>query len=380
MRRLGTGAYLVGGLVTALATVVAAPLLVLPSRGRAWGEWHRRRAGRLLGVAVPARPAAGRRVGPLLRRGVLWPLVHVATVLPLGLALMLCSANALTAAWAMTMWWLFPASAVPRLVGDVPVDDWTTALTAAPLQAAVLAAAARWGGPPLARAHARICLVLLAPSAAELLTQRVRALTRTRAGALDAHAAELRRIERDLHDGVQARLVAIAVRLGLARESLTGVPEGVARLVGEAHEGIEEAMTELRKVARTVYSPILADRGLDGALAALAADAAVPTRLRVGALGAVPSAVETVAYYAVTEALANTAEHGHATQAVVHVERADARLWIEVTDDGIGGADETRGTGIAGIRRRVAALDGTVRVTSPAGGPTTVAVEVPCEP
>ncbi|MFD3619625.1 histidine kinase [Streptomyces sp. NPDC058676] len=381
-------AYLFGCLLTSLATVVALPLLLLPAPARAWGDWHRRRAGRLLGVAVPARPAAppgGPRVwwrrmrtDPGARRGLLWPVAHVITGLPFGLAVLLCVGNLFTAVVAMTLWWVFPAGAGPHLIGDVPVTGWPLALTAAPLQAGVLATTAWWGGPLLARAHARVCLALLLPSATERLARRVEVLTRTRAGALDAHAAELRRIERDLHDGVQARLVAVAVRLGVTRESLTDAPESVTRLLREAHEGIEEAMTELRTVVRTTYPPILADRGLGGALAALAADSVVPTRLHVGTLDAVPAAAESVAYFVVAEALTNTAKHGRATHAEVHVRRTGAWLSIEVGDDGIGGADETLGTGIAGIRRRVLALDGTVRITSPQGGPTRIAVEVPC--
>ncbi|WP_308406979.1 histidine kinase [Streptomyces sp. AC555_RSS877] len=383
----GTG-YLLGCLPTALVTLVALPLLVLPAPAHAWGDWHRRRARRLLGVAVPARPAAPpggprawwrrMRDDSGARRGMLWPVAHVATGLPFGLAVLLCVGNLFTALVAMTLWWVFPAGSGPHLIGDVPVTDWARALTAAPLQAVVLAAAAWWGGPLLARAHAQICLALLLPSATERLARRVEVLTRTRAGALDAHAAELRRIERDLHDGVQARLVAVAVRLGVTRESLTDAPESVTRLLREAHEGIEEAMTELRTVVRTTYPPILADRGLGGALAALAADSVVPTRLHVGTLDAVPAAAESVAYFVVAEALTNTAKHGRATRAEVHVRRTGARLSIEVGDDGIGGADETLGTGIAGIRRRVLALDGTVRITSPPGGPTRIAVEVPC--
>ncbi|MUN35147.1 sensor histidine kinase [Actinomadura litoris] len=388
--RWAAAAYLFGALGTAVVTVLGAPLLAVPAQGRAWAERHRRRAGRLLGVAVPARPMTPpmtppmtrARVGPALRRGLLWPVAHVGTALPSGLALVLCVGNIVTALVAMTAWWAFPADAPPHLQGDVPVDGWTVALTAAPAQAAVLLAVAWWGGPPLARAHARLCLALLAPTPAERLSERLSArvetLTRTRADALDAHAAELRRIERDLHDGVQARLVAVAVRLGVARESLAGAPEDVAVLVGDAHEGVEEAMAELRGVVRGVYPPILADRGLAGALAALAADSAVPTRLSVGRLDAVPAAVETVAYFAVTEALANIARHARATRAQVRVERAGDRLSILVADDGAGGADEARGTGLAGIRRRVAALDGTLRLTSPPGGPTALAVEVPC--
>ncbi|WP_461008299.1 sensor histidine kinase [Streptomyces capparidis] len=381
-------AYLLGGLLTALATVVALPLLVLPTPARAWADWHRRRAGRLLGVAVPARPAAPpggprawwrrMRADPGARRDLLWPTVHMAVGLPAGLAVLLCVGNVVMAVPAMTLWWAFPADAAPRLLGDVRVTGWRIALSAAPLQAAVLTGAAWWGCPPLARAHARVCLALLSPSATERLARRVEVLTRTRAGALDAHAAELRRIERDLHDGVQARLVAVAVRLAVTRESLTDAPEAVTRLLREAHEGVEEAMTELRAVVRTTYPPILADRGLGGALAALAADSLVPTRLHVGELDEVPPAAESVAYFVVAEALANTARHSRAGHAAVRVERTGARLSIRVTDDGIGGADEALGTGIAGIRRRVLALDGTVRISSPPGGPTTIAAEVPC--
>ncbi|MGP4024149.1 histidine kinase [Actinomadura sp. 3N407] len=375
-------AYLLGSLLTAIAAAVALPLLLLPGQGRAWADWHRRRAGRLLGVPVPARPAEDGglriRIVRVARGGLLWPMVHAGMALPFGLAMVVCLGNVLMAVWAMTLWWVHPADAAPRLLGDVPVSGWAVALTAAPSQAIVLTAVAWWGGPLLARTHARICLALLSPSATERLTRRVEVLTLTRAGALDAHAAELRRIERDLHDGVQARLVAIAVRLGVARESLTSAPEGVTNLVKEAHEGVEEAMTELRNVVRTVYPPILADRGLAGALAALAADSAVPARLQVGRLDAVPAAVETVAYFVVTEALTNAAKHGRATRAEVHVQRVGACLSIRVSDDGVGGADEALGTGIAGIRRRVAALDGTVQVTSPTGGPTIMAVEVPC--
>jgi signal transduction histidine kinase len=150
------------------------------------------------------------------------------------------------------------------------------------------------------------------------------------------------------------------------------------KLLREAHEGTEEAMTELREVIRTVYPPILADRGLAGALATVASRGGVPTRVDIGDLGRIPAAVEAVAYFAVTETLTNVAKHSHATGAGVRVHRTGDRLSVTVSDDGVGGADETVGTGLDGIRRRARALDGTMMVTSPAGGPTEVTVEVPC--
>ncbi len=380
--------YLLGGLPSAVATVVALPALVLPNRARAWADRHRRRAGLLLGVPVPARPApppdgprAWRRVltDQAARRDLLWPMVHVATALPFGLAALMCLGNIFTGLWAMALWWALPPEAIPKLAGDVPVNGWAIALTAAPAQIIVLTAAVWWGAPLLARAHARICLRMLSPSAAQRLTRRVEVLTRTRAEALDAHAAELRRIERDLHDGVQARLVASAMRLGLAHELLAEAPEDVTRLVREAHEGIEQAMTELRNVIRTAYPPILADRGLDGALTALAAGCGVPARVDLGDLGEVPAAVEAVAYFVVAEALTNAAKHSRATRAEIRARRTSTGLSLQITDDGIGGANEALGTGITGIRRRVLALDGDVVLTSPPGGPTTIAMEVPCE-
>ncbi|GGJ79366.1 histidine kinase [Streptomyces camponoticapitis] len=380
--------YLLGSLTTAATALVALPLLVLPAPAHAWADWHRRRAGLLLGVPVPERSAPEAdgprarwrrlRTDPHARRDLLWLPVHMVTALPFGLAAVVCLGNVVTGWWAMTLWWALPEEAVPKLLGDITVDGWAVALTAAPAQIGLLTAVAWWGGPPLARAHARICLTMLSPSAAQRLTRRVEVLTRTRAEALDAHAAELRRIERDLHDGVQARLVAVAMRLGVAGESLADAPDDVRELIRQAHEGVEEAMTELRQVIRTAYPPILADRGLGGALTALAAGCGVPARVRFGDVGPVPAAVEAVAYFVVAEALSNAARHGRAPRAEVRVGRTGAGLSVRITDDGIGGADEERGTGIAGIRRRVLALDGSVLVTSPPGGPTTIAVEVPC--
>jgi signal transduction histidine kinase len=364
-------AYLLGTTSTALVTVLALPLLCVPALGRPWAQWHQRRAGRLRDVTVVPRPVA-------VRRYLRWLVVHVATGLPIGLVAALCLGNLLFAAAAAVLWPVFPASDPPRLLIEVPVTSWGRALALGLPQIAGLAALAYWIFPVLAGMHARISLAMLAPSAAERLADRVALLTRTRTDVLEAHGAELRRIERDLHDGTQARLVAIAMRLAMARQALPDDPQLVARFLREAHDGVEEAMTELRDVIQTIYPPILADRGLAGALKTLAHRGGVPTQVDIGELGQVPAAVEAVAYFAVTEALTNVAKHSHATAAAVRARRAGDRLSVTISDDGTGGADEARGTGLAGIRRRAQALDGTVTVTSPDGGPTGVTVELPC--
>ncbi|MFI6927469.1 histidine kinase [Nonomuraea spiralis] len=371
-RAFSGSVYLLGTLATAVVTAFALPVLLAPPVAQGWAAWHRRRAGRLLGVAAEGRPGGRRDLG--------WALAHVAVGFPLGLAALLCLGNIVVAAVAMTLWWAFPADARPTLFSflDVPVDDWVTALAGGSVQIAVLGAVAWWVLPMPARLHARLCLAVLTPSARERLTERVDVLTRSRVGVVDAHGAELRRIERDLHDGTQARLVTIAMHLGLARESLADDPDTVAALLDQAHETTEEAMAELRTVLQTIYPPILADRGLDGALTTLAARSGVPVRIELAELGALPATVETVAYYVIAEALTNVTKHAAATRAALRIERAGDVLTIEVTDDGKGGADETRGTGIPGIRRRVAALDGVVRLDSPPGGPTTLAVRMPC--
>jgi signal transduction histidine kinase len=353
-------------------TLVAAPLLGVPSLAAPWAERHRRRAGALLGRPVQPRPRAP-------RRDLAWLVTQVATGLPAGTFALLCLGNLLLTLVDTVGWWAFPASDPPRLLLlGVPIDSWASALTINLAQLLLLAVLAAIALPPLARVHARCCLAVLAPSPAVQLAARVTELTRTRADVLQAHGAELRRIERDLHDGTQARLVAIAMRLAVAGESLPQDPDAAAALVGQARAETEEAMTELRSVIRTIYPPVLADQGLVGALSTLATRAGVPTRIDIGELGEVPAALEAVAYFAVTEALANIARHSRATKAAVHVTRNGAMLSAAITDDGTGGADASQGSGLDGIRRRAAALDGIMKISSPPGGPTTITVELPC--
>ncbi|WEO99728.1 histidine kinase [Streptomyces sp. FXJ1.172] len=224
---------------------------------------------------------------------------------------------------------------------------------------------------------------LLKPSPKALLAERVAELTQTRAGAIAAHAAELlRRIERDLHDGTQARLVSLSMRIGLAKRAYDHDSETVPRMLDDAQDLAEEALTELRHVVRGIHPPILTDRGLVGAVRALAASSALDVSTQVDGLEdpgvRAPAAVEAAAYFAVAEVLTNAARHSGSSRASVQVERLPAGLRVAVRDEGLGGADEGAGTGLLGVRRRAAALDGAVTVSSPVGGPTTMVVELPC--
>jgi signal transduction histidine kinase len=189
---------------------------------------------------------------------------------------------------------------------------------------------------------------------------------------------ERRRIERDLHDGAQQRLVALAANLGAAKEKLEHDPEEGREMVAVAHEEAKAALAEIRDLVRGIHPVILEDRGLDAALSAVVARSPVPVTLDVQVTTRPPAAVESAAYFVVNEALTNVARHAHATRAHVSLARAGNRLVVEVRDDGVGGADVAGGSGLQGLRDRVAGLGGTMYVISPAGGPTTISVELPC--
>jgi signal transduction histidine kinase len=206
---------------------------------------------------------------------------------------------------------------------------------------------------------------------------RIDELETTRAGAVSVQETELRRIERDLHDGAQARLIALGMNIGMAEEKLASDPEGARALLVEARTGAREALEELRDLARGIHPPILTDRGLESAITALAGHAPVPVFLAVDIPERPAPAVESAAYFVVAEALANAIKYASATRISITVRDVDGVLIAEVVDDGRGGAD-TAGEGFTGLRQRVAALDGTLRVESPEGGPTTVRAELPC--
>ena len=219
-------------------------------------------------------------------------------------------------------------------------------------------------------------VLLSSPRQAEL-AERIETLESSRAGAVDVQDTELRRIERDLHDGAQARLVALGMSLGMAEHTLAEDPKRAGELLAEARVGAEQALRELRDLARGIHPPVLSDRGLEAAIAALAASTPMQVAVSVR-LDERPSAVvESAAYFVAAEALANAAKHAHAEHVQVRAARVGDVLELEVCDDGLGGADPA-GSGLVGLRRRVEALDGKFALSSPAGGPTRVRAELPC--
>jgi signal transduction histidine kinase len=219
--------------------------------------------------------------------------------------------------------------------------------------------------------------VIVRTTRRDRLARRVETLETTRLGAVEEQDAELRRIERDLHDGAQARLVALGLSLGMAEQKFRTDPEEAEKLVAEARAGVAEALTELRDLARGIHPPVLADRGIAAALDTLADRSPLPTTVHVELPGRPPARVETAAYFVAAEALANAAKHSGADRVEISVCQRDGILAVAITDDGAGGADAAGG-GLSGLRRRVEALDGTLTVESPAGGPTTIRAELPC--
>jgi signal transduction histidine kinase len=210
------------------------------------------------------------------------------------------------------------------------------------------------------------------------LAARIADLETSRAGAVDQQETELRRIERDLHDGAQARLVALGMSLGMAEQKLTSDPVAARALLSDARRGAHEVLEELRNLARGIHPPVLADRGLEAAVASLITRSPLPVKLEVAVDERPPPAVETAAYFVVAEALANVGKHANATHAEIAIRRVRDALVAEITDNGSGGAN-CSGPGLNGLAQRVEALDGTLEVTSPPGGPTTIRAVMPCE-
>jgi signal transduction histidine kinase len=246
------------------------------------------------------------------------------------------------------------------------------------VQGTALLALGLWLAPRVMREHEMLPADAELAARAQQLTQRVQTLTRTRSEAVDTAVAELRRIERDLHDGAQARLVAVGMSLQAAERLFATNPEAALALVGEAKESSSRALTDLRDLVRGIYPPVLADRGLGDAIRALARDTPLPTVVDVDLPEQVDLPVASAIYFSVAEALANATKHAHARSVRIVLSQAAGMLRAEVTDDGAGGADPAAGTGLAGVERRLATFDGILAVSSPPGGPTIVVIEVPC--
>jgi signal transduction histidine kinase len=266
---------------------------------------------------------------------------------------------------------------VPHLVLFAPADR--PLITLAAVECAAILALGVWLVPRTIGVHAR---VLLGREADAELAGRVEQLTQTRADAVDTAAAELRRVERDLHDGAQARLVALGMSLRAAERLIPTSPQAAIALVAEARESSSKALTELRDLVRGVYPPVLADRGLADAVRALALDTPVRTETEIDLPGRLDPPVESACYFAIAEALTNAVKHSGARLVQIRMRYsgrpAPGVLRIEVTDNGDGGADPAEGSGLAGVERRLATFDGILAVSSPLGGPTIIVMEIPC--
>jgi len=392
-----SGVLALASFVSVLPLVVmSGPMMILALAGLAvlWfafllchglAHLERRRASAVLGVDFRVRPIGPDGANPLKRmlmwtrsRGSWLELCYALIALPfvgwLGAALVFTAFGAALAFLTFPLWgW---AAAGGASVLGVHVGFFLSAVVHVVVGAAALLAA-----PPLARGVAAVQLamarLLLEPGANERLTARVDTLEETRAGMVAAADAERRRIERDLHDGAQQRLVALAMTLGRAKVSED--PALSRRLLDEAHGEAKEALVELRNLARGIHPAVLTDRGLDAAVSALAARTPVPVAVDVDLPRRADPAIEAIAYFVVAEALTNVAKHSGATRAWLTVGFEGPDLVVEVLDDGRGGANPDGG-GLRGLRDRVRAVDGQVILTSPPGGGTTLRVELPCAP
>ncbi|WP_103760410.1 sensor histidine kinase [Streptomyces sp. SM10] len=377
-----------GMLITFLGIPILAAGLVV-CRGFGVVERGRARGLLKLDIADPA-PVRGKGglmswVGAVLKSGVSWRhLLYAVLHMPWATFAFTVAVTFWTYGWAAftyPLWrWVFPAYAGIggiQLYGDrthqVYLDSPTEIAVTSALGLAVVLVTP-WIVRGLVSVDRVMVLGLLGPSR---LATRVSELESDRGVVVDTAAADLRRIERDLHDGAQARLVALAMGLGLAKEKLTDDPEAAARMVDEAHGEVKVALQELRDLARGIHPAVLTDRGLDAALSAIASRCTVPVKVVVDLDSRPAQAIEGIAYFTVSELLQNVSKHARATRASVDVWRAQDRLMLQVTDNGRGGAGVSTGSGLAGLTERLDAVDGILVVDSPAGGPTTVTAELP---
>lgn len=372
--------------VTAVACLAGVGLLTAPSALHALhavAERERRRLARWGPDLVGPGPAPTRLraaiTDPTTRRELRWLAGHATLGLLLGLLGLLLPIFAIRDTTFPLWWKLAPADTTTTStgLGLGVAHSWLDALLVALLGLGWFAIILGLT-PALANLQSRAGRRLLSAGPDADVSLRIAELTATRAAALDAHAVELRRIERSLHDGTQNRLVTVTVLLGASRRMVARDPSSADELLERAQTAAEQALAELRTVVRGIIPPVLADRGLAGALTGLAVSCPVPCRMDVDVPQRCAASVEATAYFVVAEALTNIAKHSHARTAAVTVRSGSGKLLLNITDDGRGGADENGGSGILGISRRIAAHDGTLDISSPSGGPTTLKVELPC--
>ncbi|MFF7752886.1 sensor histidine kinase [Streptomyces sp. NPDC007971] len=376
-----------------LVTFLGIPVLAMALVGcRGFGALERTRARALLGldVAEPeplrtSKPGVFAWIGAVLKSGASWrALLYALLQFPWAVFSFVVAVSFWTYGWALLtypLWfWVFPmygGQGGLQLYGDehhsIYLDN-PFEITVTALVGLLFTLATPWIVRALTTVDGLLVRGLLGPTR---LSARVVELESDRGIVVDTAAADLRRIERDLHDGAQARLVGLAMDLGLAKEKLREDPRAAARMVDDAHGEVKTALQELRDLARGIHPAVLTDRGLDAALSSVASRCTVPVKVEVDLPARPAPAIEGIAYFTVSELLQNISKHSGARSASVDVWRAEDRLLVQVMDDGVGGADPSQGSGLAGLAGRLGAVDGVLVVDSPAGGPTRVIAELP---
>ncbi|GAA1837571.1 sensor histidine kinase [Pseudonocardia ailaonensis] len=382
---LAIGCWLLASAVLFPLALIGVPVWVGAAHlSEVLGRMERLRYRWLLGEEIAGEPLPSRSgrllpyAGTLLRDpGVRRRIAHQLLAFPIGLVT------------SSLVYWVITLGVVlllmPLLGLMLPTSDGAilgldisgagARLAMAPIGAAMLLAVP-WVVRGLVAADVAAARALLGPVPGSL-TARVGELERSRARVVDSAESERRRIERDLHDGTQQQLVSLAMTLGRARSRYRTEPTGIGPLLDDAHQQAKDAVTDLREMIRGLAPPVLADRGLDAALSAVAARCPVPVDLTVELEHRPPAVVEAIGYFVVAEALTNVAKHAQASRAAVGVRSGEGSVWITVSDDGRGGADPAGGSGLRGLADRVSGVDGQLSVDSPVGGPTVLTVEIP---
>jgi signal transduction histidine kinase len=370
-----------------LITFVGLPLLTATFHlARHAAHAERLRVGAFLGTSIQQpvyKPPKSngfwhRMTAPLADRTNWKELFYLWLVQPIQGLVNFCVA---VCAWSIPLWLLtlpiYASYAPPELWDGQKLESWGEIIPLAVLGLLLLPLAPRVIHA-FALADAAVARWALSESRTRALEERVESLRETQARSVDIAMADRRQIERDLHDGAQQRLLSLGMDLGMALEKFESDPDAARALVGDAHAELQRAIAELRNLARGIHPAVLTDRGLDAALSALTARSPIPVNLDVQLRERPPASVEATAYFIVAEALANAAKHAHARAVDVRVRQIGDRLHVEVADNGRGGATEQPGGGLAGLHDRASSVEGSLRISSPQGGPTIVAADLPC--